>query len=329
MGQPTAFVGIDVSKDSLDACLLPPTGKQRQADFANDATGFAALLAWADRHAGGLVLHFCLEATDPYSEAPALALALAGRLVSVANPARVKAHAAAAGQGNKADPADARAIAAFARDRQPAAWQPPTPEVRQLQGLVRRVEDLVEMAAREKGRLASPALTRPARRSVQRTIRLLVKEADKVRAEADALVAATEALRADRELLETIPGVGRQTATIVLAELPALEQLPSAQSAAASAGLAPREHRSGTSVRKRTRLSKAGNARLRKALYLPTLTAIRFNPLLQGFFDRLVRAGKPKMQTVGACMRKLVMICYGVLKNRAAFDPDWTSKRVS
>jgi transposase len=98
------------------------------------------------------------------------------------------------------------------------------------------------MAAREKGRLASPALTRPARRSVERTIRLLEKEADRVRAEDDALVAASEALRADRELLESIPGVGRQTATTVLAELPALEQLPSAQSAAASAGLAPREY---------------------------------------------------------------------------------------
>jgi transposase len=125
--------------------------------------------------------------------------------------------------------------------------------------------------------------------------------------------------------LESIPGVGRQTASTVLAELPAVEHLPSAQ-AAAYAGLAPTEFRSGTSVRRRTRLSKAGNARLRKALYLPTLTAVRFNPLLKGFFDRLVAAGKPPMQAVGACMRKLVMLCYGVLKNRAPFDPDWASK---
>jgi transposase len=270
-----------------------------------------------------------MGATGPYSEAPADALAEAGRLVSVANPARVKAHAAAGGQGNKTDPADARAIASFARDRRPPPWQPPAPEVRQLQGLVRRLEDLVEMAAREKGRLASPALTQAARRSVKRTIRLLEKEADKVRAQADALIAANRPLRDDRDLLETIPGVGRQTATTVLAELPAVERLPSAESAAAACGLAPREYRSGTSVKRRTRLSKAGNARLRKALYLPTLTAIRFNPLLKGFFGRLVAAGKPKMQAVGACMRKLVMLCYGVLKNRTAFDPDWASKKAS
>jgi transposase len=325
----TAFVGIDVSKDSLDACLLLPNGKARQAAFGNDARGQAALLAWADRHAAGCALRFCLEATGPYSEAPATALADAGRYVSVANPARVKAHAAAGGQANKTDKADARAVALFARDRQPPSWQPPTAEVRQLQGLVRRVEDLVEMAAREKGRLACPGLTDAARRSVERTVGLLEQEAAAVQAEADALITATASLRADRELLETIPGVGRRTATTILAELPALERLPSAESAAAACGLAPREFRSGTSVRKRTRLSKAGNARLRKALYLPTLTAIRFNPILKGFYDRLVAAGKPKMQAVGACMRKFVMLCYGVLKNRAAFDPDWASKKAA
>jgi transposase len=325
VGQPTIFVGIDVSTDTLDACLLLPQGKQRQSAFANDARGHAALLAWADRYADGLALHFCLEATGPYSEAPADALADAGRLVSVANPARVKAHAAAGGQGNKTDPADARAVAQFARDRCPPAWQPPPPEVRALQGLVRRVDDLVEMAAREKGRLASPALSTSVRRSVERTVRLLEKEAAKLRAAADELVAATEVLGADRALLESIPGVGRQTATTILAELPAVGRLPSAESAAAYCGLSPREFRSGTSVRRRTRLSKAGNARLRKALFLPTQTAVRFNPLLQGFFARLVGAGKPKMQAIGACMRKLVMIGYGVLKNRTPFDPKWTS----
>ena len=331
MGPPTdtAFVGVDVSKDTLGACLLLPRGQQRQATFANDARGHAALLAWAGRHAAGLALHFCLEATGPYSEAPADALAGAGRLVSAANPARVQAHAAAGGQGNKTDPADARATAPFARDRCPPPWQPPTPEARQLQGLARRADDLVEMAARAKGRQASPALTRAARRSVRRTIRLLEKEADKVRAEADALVAATEALRAGRELLGTIPGVGRQTATAVLAELPAVERLPGAESAAAACGLAPRACRSGTSVRKRTRLSEAGNARLRQALYLPTPTAIRFNPLLKGFVERLVAAGKAKRQAVGACLRELVMLCHGVLKNRAPLDPDWASKKAA
>jgi len=322
----TAFVGIDVSKDTLDACLLLPGGGTKESSFGNDPRGHAALLSWADRHAGGAAIHFCLEATGPYSEAPATHLADAGRHVSVVNPTRIKYAGLARGRGNKTDRADARLIATYAERERPPAWQPPPPEVRELQGLVRRIDDLVEAAARDKGRLASPALTASVRKSVARTVRLLEKEAARLRAEADGLVTATEALRADRELLESIPGVGRRTATVILAELPAVDRLPSAQSAAAYCGLSPREFTSGASVRKKTRLSKAGNPRLRKAVFLPTQTAVRFNPLLRGFFDRLVAAGKPKMQAIGACMRKLVMIAYGVLKNRAPFDPKWSSR---
>ena len=94
-------------------------------------------------------------------------------------------------------------------------------------------------------------------------------------------------------------------------------------------GPAPREYRSGTTVPKRTRLSKAGNARLRKALYLPAMTAIRFNPVLKGFFERLVAAGKAKMAALGVCLRKLLMIAYGVLKSRTPFDPSRGAKMAS
>src|SRR5262249_59108743 len=104
----------------------------------------------------------------------------------------------------------------------------------------------------------------------------------------------------DAELLESVKGIGRPTATTVLTELPPIDLLPSAASAAADGGLAPREFRSGRTVRKHTRLSKAGNARLRKALYRPTLSAIRSNPLLKGFFDRLGPAGQPRMQAAPA-----------------------------
>ena len=112
----------------------------------------------------------------------------------------------------------------------------------------------------------------------------------------------------------------------MLAELPALDRVPSAQSAAAYCGLSPREFESGTGVRGRTRLSKSGNARLRTALDLPTLTAVRFNLALKAFYARLVAAGKPKMCAIGACMRQPVMIAYGVLKSRAPFDPAWASR---
>jgi transposase len=323
----TTVIGIDVSKATLDACLLLAGGTTREHAFANDPAGHAALLAWADRHAGRAATHFGMEATGGYEVALACHLHAAGRTVSVVNPTRIKYAGVMRGRGNKTDKADARLIAAYTRDQRPPAWRPPTPEVRELQALVRRRDDLRALAAHEKARLDAPLLTPAARKSVARVIKLLAKEADAMQAAADALIAVTPALAADRDLLASIVGVGAQTASTVLAELPALDRVPSAQAAAAYAGLSPREFRSGSSIRGRTRLSKSGNARLRKALYLPTLTAIRFNPVLAGFFARLVAAGKPTMQAVGACMRKLVMICYGVLKNRKPFDPQWASKK--
>jgi transposase len=325
---PAAWVGIDVSQHTLDACLLPADGKPRFRVFANDASGHAALRAWADEHARGVPLGFCLESTGAYGEALARALADAGRYVSVVNPARVKYAGLMRGQGNKTDKADAKLIAEYATRERPPAWKPPPPETRELQALVRRRDDLRALAAGEKGRLAAPGLSRAARRSIRRTVTFLEREADRLQRQADELIAATAALQADRELLESIPGVGAATAQAILAELPDPARFGSAQQAAAYAGLAPREYGSGTSVRRRTRLSKAGNARLRKALYLPTLTAIRFNPRLQALFERLVAAGKARMAAVGACMRKLLMIAYGVLKNRAPFDPSWPSKAV-
>lgn len=322
-------VGLDVSKDTLDACSLAPDGTTRHRVFPNTPAGFAALVAWADRHADGADRHFGLEATGPYSHGVAAFLHAAGRTVSVVNPTRIRHAGLMRGRGNKTDKADAKLIAEYTLRERPPAWCPPPPEVQELQALTRRADELTESAAREKGRLASPALSGAAKRSVERTVRFLQREAAKVRAAADAVVAASETLVADRALLESIPGVGRQTATTLLAELPAVDRLPSAQSAAAYCGLAPREFKSGSSVKKRTRLSKAGNARLRKGLFLPTQTAVRFNPVLARFFARLVDAGKPKMQAIGACMRKLVMICYGVLKNRKPFDPNWTSTIVT
>lgn len=327
---PTAWIGIDVSKDTLDAYLLPARGKPRYRSFANTPAGHADLLAWADEgYLDGTVLGFCMESTGAYGEALANALTQAGKYVSIVNPARIKYAGLMRGQGNKTDKADAKLIAEYAQQQWPPAWQPPTPQARELQALVRRRDDLRQLAAREKGRLAAPGLTQATQRSIRRTVTFLEKEADRLQKQADALIADDESLTASRALLESIPGIGATTAATILGELPDPAHFASAQQAAAYAGLAPREYRSGTTVRKRTRLSKAGNARLRKALYLPALTAIRFNPLLGGFFERLVAAGKTRMAAIGACMRKLLMIAYGVLKNGVPFDPSWGRKMPS
>jgi transposase len=127
-------------------------------------------------------------------------------------------------------------------------------------------------------------------------------------------------LKADRKLLTTIGGIGDVTAAWILAELPDVNQIASAKSAAAYAGLAPREYRSGTSVRRQTHLSKKGNRHLRRALFMPTVCAIRFNPAVKAIYERMIANGRPKMVALGAAMRKLLMIAYGVLKSRKDFE---------
>ena len=136
-------------------------------------------------------------------------------------------------------------------------------------------------------------------------------------------------LKRDSKLLQSIPGVGELTAWDILAELPDVSQFDSAQSVAAYAGLAPREHQSGKSVRKQTRLSKQGNTRLRRALYFPAVTGITWNPLVKAHYERLRENGKGKMVALAACMRKMLMIVYGVLKHQKPFDPGWNSQALA
>src|SRR3954465_11093092 len=131
----TAVIGIDVSKDTLDACLLTPDGKARDRAFPNGPAGFAALRAWAGAHAPGAAAHYGMESTGGYEDAIATHLHAAGRTVSVINPTRIKSAGVMRGRRNKTDKADARLIAAYTRDENPPAWSPPAPEVRELQAL--------------------------------------------------------------------------------------------------------------------------------------------------------------------------------------------------
>ena len=157
------------------------------------------------------------------------------------NPARVESAGLMRGQGNKTDRADARLIAESADRERPAAWHPPRPDVRELQAFSRWRDDLRRLAAAEKRRLAAPGLAAAFRTSLAGVVAFLGKEADRLQAQADAVIAADGRLRADGELLRTIPGVGPVAAHAILAELPDPSRFATAQQAAASAGLAPRE----------------------------------------------------------------------------------------
>ena len=156
--------------------------------------------------------------------------------------------------------------------------------------------------------------------SLQSVLESINEQIDQLEEAIDQHVQNCQTLARNRELLETIPGIGRTAAALVLAELGDPKRFESARQAAAYAGLTPAHHTSGRSVHRKPRLSKVGSSRLRRALYFPAITALRCNAAIEAFGERLAERGKAKMVIVGAAMRKLLHICYGVLKNQTPFD---------
>jgi transposase len=208
----------------------------------------------------------------------------------------------------------------------PPAWRPPALELRELQALVRRLEALTEMRVAEENRLAAGVTVAAVRESVEEHVAYLSEQIKRTEKLIRDHIDSHPGLKRQSELLDSIPGIGETIAAALLAEVPDLKQHGSARLVAAFAGLVPRERQSGRSVRGRVRLSKIGNARLRKALYFPAVTALRCSPFFQEWAEGLRQRGKSKMAVIGAAMRKLVHLAYGVLKTGRPFDPEWTQK---
>ncbi len=318
----TTALGIDIAKLKFDVCLLKASGRAKHKVFANTQHGFEQLVRWLDSHQVA-DLHACLEATGTYGEPLALFLFEAGFVVSLVNPAGVRAFANAGLSRTKTDKVDAELIARFCLAQQPAAWMPPAPELRQLQALVRRLESLVEMRVMEENRLSSGSATEAVRHSLEEHIRYLLEEINQTERLIRQHINDHPDLKEQSDLLDSIPGIGKTTAALLLAEIVNIKQYTSARQVAAYAGLVPRERRSGSSVRGRTCLSKIGNARLRKALYFPAITALRSSDFFKMWANPLRERGKSKMSVIGAAMRKLIHLAYGVLKTGKPFDPNW------
>lgn len=313
-----ADLGIDIAKHSFQVALLRHD-KLRHHTFPNTAPGFVQLQAWLVKHGVNRV-HACMEATAVYGDALALFLHQAGHRVSIVNPARIKGFAQSELQRNKTDKLDAAVIARFCATQQPAAWTPPPAEIKQLQGLVRRLEALLEMRQQESNRLEQAAQQPLIGESLNKIIATLDEEMARLRQLIKDHIDQHPHLKRDQELLLSIPGIGATTAAWLLSEVQ-VQSYSSARQVAAHAGLTPRHHESGERVSGRTPLSKTGNARLRRALYLPAVVAKRHNPMIKAFCERLQERGKRPMEIIGAAMRKLLHIVYGVLKSGKAFDP--------
>lgn len=314
-------LGIDISKQNFDTALLETssgkdTGKPRHRAFPNTPAGFQRLQEWLGQHK----VHACLEATNTYGDALARFLHEHGHTVSVVNPAQVKAHAGALATRAKTDKADAALIARFCLMHRPEPWTPPLPEVAELQALVRRLEALQEMRQMEHNRRGtSPQAVRG---SIDAVLSVLDEQITRTQRAIHDHIDNTPSLRGQSDLLESVPGIGQSTAAVILAELGDVSQFASARQVAAFAGLDPRVRQSGTSVRGRSCLSKAGSPRLRRALYFPAMAALRFNPAVAALRQRLLAAGKPGKLIVGAAMRKLLSIAFGVLRSGRPFDPN-------
>ncbi len=262
-----------------------------------------------------------MEATGPYSEACATALADAGWIVSVVNPARVKGFAQGELLRNKTDQADASLLARFCAKLEPEPWLPAPPEVRQLRALVDRLQVLKDMQQQELNRLEAHAGNATLEASIRDHVAWLERCAAALQAEIDDHIDGHPRLREDAALLASIPGLGQVTTPKVLAFLGDVRRFKDAKALSAFIGVTPRLKESGSSVRGRSMLSRAGHADMRRALYMPALVASRHNPAVKAFGDRLRNAGMAPKAVIGACMHKLAMLIYGVLRSGVPFDP--------
>jgi transposase len=320
-------LGIDVSKEWFDVCLQQ-ADKRWQGRFANDGAGFQQLEKWLRQRLSAEAcdrLQACLESTGRYGAALAHALWERGYYVSVVNPALIKSHAQSMGQRHKSDRADARVIADYCLKHQPAPWAPLTPARAVLQALVRQLDALQAMHTQEQNRLQAGPLPPEVETIIRAHLAFMAQQIEQLQQQIQQHIDQDPDLKQQQALLVTIKGVGALTAAKLLGELPPIEHFTNARAVAAYAGLNPRRVSSGKG-HLYTRLSKQGRAAVRKALYLPAMSAKQHNPILRAFADRLAAKGKAPMEIVAAVMRKLLHLVYGVLKHQQPFDPLYLSR---
>lgn len=328
----TAWIGIDVAKTSLMVHVVwvdeqaEAAVREQHAELSvsNDPTGFSQIQQWLKQR-GIKTGSVCMEATGVYSDDVALFLQRQRYSVSVVNPLQIKAYAESQLRRHKTDAHDAAIIADFCRTQQPPLWTPPSPARLELRALVRRLDDLQTALTQEHNRLS---VTRSA--SVQADVRAHITFLDNriaaLKQQIQDHIDSDPELKAQQDLLNSIPGIGDLTSGRLLAELGDIRAFESVEALVAFVGLDPSQFESGSSVKRKTHISRKGNARIRAWLYLPAIQAKRWNPLMQPLVQRLTLRGLTKKQITVAVMRKLLHLVYGILKSRQPFDPNYLLK---
>ena len=322
------YLGMDVAKAKLDCCLLldEASGKRKTKVVKNTQSGIVDLLAWvAKQNVSPEALHIVMEATGIYHEQAAMALADAGVMVSIINPAQVKDFGRGLAVRTKTDGVDSVVLARYGALLKPKAWVPPPQEARVLQALLVRREAIAQDLQRERNRQEKAGATdTPAliHKSLEDSIGFLVKQLAQLQKDIDAHIDKHSNLQKDRALLQSIPAIGPQVGSNILSVMHN-HDFGSAEQLAAYLGLVPVERQSGSSVLGRARMSKAGPARIRAVLYMAAVVGTRYNPHVKAVYERLLARGKSKMSSLGAAMRKLVHLCFGVLKTQQPYQYDY------
>lgn len=316
------FAGIDVSARELMVAVQVGDKLGPVRCFAKATAGHRQLQQYLRSH--GQRIRVCLEASGNYSLDLCLALHADKRIeLSVINPRLARRFAESLGTRSKTDPVDARVLCVFARRMPPGPWQPPTASL-QLRALTRAIDALTRMLVQEKARQhaaeASTALPRLVVTEIKRHQRYLEQRIQRLRREAVRIICRDAELHRHFCLLQTTPGIAEVSALQLLGELAVLPPTLDTRQWVAHSGLDPRQHRSGSSIEWVPRLSKLGNRRLRRALYMPALVAAQHDPYLRAFYQRLCGNGKAPLQALAAVMRKLLHAFHATLRLDQPYD---------
>ena len=303
---PTLYVGIDVSKATLDVAILP---LGRHFVVSNDEVGIDELLSGLEDLRPILVV---LEASGGYERPVAAAIAASGIAVAVVNPRQTRDFARATGKLAKTDALDAKALARFAEALRPEPRALLEEEAREFQSILARRRQVIQMMSAEKNRLGA-ATSKAVGKRIEAHVHWLEKELSRTDRDLDEAIEGSPAFKENEALLRSVPGVGPVLCRTLMAELPELGSLPPRE-LSALVGVAPLNRDSGTLRGKRA--VWGGRARVREALYMGALVASRYNPHIKEFYERLVAAGKPKKVALVACMRKLLVILNALLRDR-------------
>ncbi len=311
------YVGIDVSKRSLDVCVLPsPADDPKSGEtfvVTNDQEGVEEILSHLAK-AGRSPKLVVLEATGRYERLAATTLAAKAIPVAIVNPRQARDFAKAMGKLAKTDKIDAFVLARFASAIEPKASVIPDEEALALQGILARRRQLIEMLVSENNRLGMLPANKPLAKRIRAHIEWLEKEIERTDADLDRAIENNAAFKENEALLRSVPGVGRVLSRTLLAELPEIGTISHKQ-LCALVGVAPFNRDSGQRSGKRE--AWGGRAPVRAVLYMSALVATRHNPVIKEFYGRLLEAGKPKKVALVACMRKLLSILNALMRDGA------------